>query len=198
VTWTVAIAAIAATAVIGPVTSAAATRHVCPVQVSDRRGDAQDWMLPNHAYYPEADVLSVQLSPGGSYVGFTWKLASVSSLPTRVIQLLVIFRVGQGRSYAVSAVHALDGDSFQDMQWDSANNVAVQGSLRTITGSINTSAGTITASVPMKDLSAHKASAFFGFFGLAGEDLGSQQAEAGKDIDDYSGSKTYVLGRNGC
>jgi hypothetical protein len=181
-----------------PAGHAVAQAHSCPEQVSDPRGDAHDWMLPTKPYFAEGDVLGLRVSKTGSSLAFTWRLASVRSPPIRAINLLAIFDVGQGHSYAVSATHGADGDSYQDEQWDQENHIGVTGTLHNITGNYDAKAGTITTLVPMSDLRAHKYSAINDIYGFAAEQVGASAADVGEDVDDYSSAKTYYVGRNNC
>lgn len=190
---------LAASAAAVPVAgaNASAARH-CPAQVTDIRGDAYDWMLPNHPALPEGDVLAVSVTPQGSTLAFTWHLAAVSATPTRAIQLVILFEVNQKRYYDVSIHHAIDGNDFQDAQWDSNNNADVQGSIHDISGSLDTSAGTLTALVPMADLGVSRSAAFYDFHGFASEDAGVSAAGLGQIVDNFSSIRTYYMGKNHC
>ena len=176
---------------------ASAAGH-CPAQVTDIRGDAYDWMLPSHPALPEGDVVAVDIAPQGSALAFTWHMAAVSATPTRAIQLAIIFEVNQRRYYDVSIAHAVDGNDFQDAQWDDANGADVQGSIHDINGSLDTSAGTLTALVPMADLGVSRSAAFYDLHGFASEDVGISAAGLGEIVDNYNSIRPYYLGKSHC
>jgi len=134
------------------------------------------WFLPTRPDNAEADLLYLDARTTPTTIDFIATMATVNPTPTTGTSLIIYFSTddqGKAGDWDVSVSHEIDGTSFG---LQNNNTQAVQ----SLTGSVNTKAGTYTVRVPRKAIdSTFRGAVLRGLGVIVSQDFGATLAQTG-------------------